>query len=101
MLTRFGERVDVVGKMNLLQRAPTITDTHVRRQERFDFIFIEVLERVIDEAAKYALRQTFSRRIHRRDSIEVDRAFFVRLDDLELRMLHAHPLSAQSRLTEN
>src|SRR5207244_3512489 len=55
----------------------------------------------VHHAAEHALRNTFRRRIDRRDPAKVDRDLLVILDDFEFWMIHANSLSAQPRLAEN
>jgi hypothetical protein len=59
------------------------------------------LQNPIDDAAQDALRKTFGRRIDWCDAPKMDRYLFIVLNHLELRMIHANSLSAQTRPAEN
>src|ERR1700745_1103638 len=57
-------------------------------------------QKPINHAAQYSLRKSCRSGIDRRDSSEVNREFFIVLDDLELRMIHADSLPTQARLAK-
>src|SRR5262249_54027264 len=60
-----------------------------------------LIQKLINHTAQDALRKAFRRGIDRRDAPEVNRDFFIVLDNLEFRMIHANSLSAQSRLAKD
>ena len=101
VLARRFEFRRICGKMNLVQRVVSYAESHVSRQSGLDRGFIQLRQRPMDQSAEGTLRQTFGSRIDRSDPPEVHRHFLVVLDHLELGMLEAQPLPAQTRLAEN
>src|SRR5712664_597659 len=101
MFARRIERFPSLGEMNCANRFATIAVFQILRQQRFNRFGVELLKKSMNDATQHSLRETFGRRIDRRNSAEMNRSLLVVLDYLELRMIHANPFPAQSRLAED
>src|SRR6058998_1580031 len=101
MLARGITRFPALRKMNRPNRGTSISLNEIVRHQRFQWFAGKFVQQPIDDAAQYALRKTFRRRIDRRDAPKVDRDFFVVLDYFELRVIHANPLPSQTRFAED
>ncbi len=88
-------------EMDFVQGVFARPEVRVPRQQRRDRLRIQILERLKNHLAENTLRQAFGGGIDRRDPAEVNGHLVIVLDHLEFGMLHAEPLSAEARLSEN
>ena len=74
---------------------------HAFRQQGWDRVGREVLQRLKNHSAQNALGEPLGCRINRSDPTKMDRHLFVIFDHLEFRMLHAESRSAQTSFAKN
>src|SRR5215467_2573975 len=101
ILTSGIARFPALRKMNGASRLPSRTMNQAARRNRFQFWVPNFIQQSVNDAAQNALRKTFRLRIYRRDAPKMDRNFFIIFDDLEFRMIHANPLSPQTRFAKD
>src|ERR1700730_18673912 len=101
MFARRTKRFPGFGKMNRTNRFAAVAVLQVLRKQGLNRRSVELLEKSINDAPQHSLRKTFGRRVNRGDPPQMDRFLLVVLDHLELGMIHANALPAQSRLTEH
>src|ERR1700693_2319146 len=101
MFARRTKRFPGFREMNRANRFAAVAVLHVLWQQWLNRRGVELLEKSINDAAQHPLRKTFGRRINRGDPAKMDRLLLVVLDQLELGMIHANALPAQSRFAEN
>src|SRR5947209_7024302 len=87
--------------MNGADRLRAVAVFQILWQKRFHWPGIEFLKQPIDEAAQKALRNSFGRRIDRRNPAQVNRFFGVVFDHFKFGMVHAKSLAPKSRLAVN
>src|SRR6187399_2384712 len=101
MVPRCRQSFHALGKMNLLERFPPRPRAMISWQQSLDITVTQILQGMKEEPAKNALRQSFGRRVDRRDSPKMNRELIVIFDHLKFWMFHADALTAKTRLPEN
>ena len=101
MFARCTEGFPGFGEMNRANRFATIAVFQIVWEQWLNRLGVEFLKKSINDAAQHSLRETFGRRIDRRDPAKVDRFLLVVLDHFEFGMIHANTVPTQSRLAEN
>src|SRR2546428_5610193 len=96
-----GERFCAFRKMDLAQRFRSRADLKSFRQERFHRAIAQLLQRSVNHRAQDTLRKSLRGWINRRNPAKMNRNLLIIFNHLELRMIHANPLTTKLWFTEN
>jgi hypothetical protein len=98
---RLAKRLDARREMNFAQRFRAQIGLKFFWKQNFHIMVSALGKQTKNQCAQDALRETFGRRINRRDTPEMYRHLGIVFDHFELGMFHAKTIAPQARLTED